>query len=308
MNALPLDRYCIIIIIEYILIEYLLKEGLMRRSAAKQATREKLLEIAESILIRSNFKASTALIAKNANIAHGTIFFHFKDRDDLLLAVVRRLVLRLTTSLYTTYRDCENLEAFLAQYFKTVQKEEPIFKALFSGFSDFTDDTKQEVMCLLSVINYYLFEAFHKWSDHAIIQTMLWQGVLMYMTFFGEHMFDSEKISETYAGALISFLCGTVVSEKKRKREEIREKKRLCMSCGMLLGHPEDSPKGDTSQDYCKRCAGENGALRPFDEVFDTMTDLLKKVQALNADAARQAAFAILSKNPAWKEYIKKYY
>ncbi|KPJ71146.1 hypothetical protein AMJ52_08985 [candidate division TA06 bacterium DG_78] len=80
------------------------------------------------------------------------------------------------------------------------------------------------------------------------------------------------------------------------------------MSCGMLLGRPEDSPKGDTSQDYCKYCAGEDGTLRPFDEVFDTMTTFLKKIQALNEDAARRAAFAVLSKNPAWREYIKKYY
>lgn len=280
----------------------------MKRNMTKQATREKLLEVAESAFITSNFKASTAMIAKKTNIAHGTIFFHFKNRDDLVLAVVKRLVLRVTNSLYRTYRDCNTLEIFLAQHFTTVQNEWPLFKALFSGFSDFADDTKQEIICLLSVINYYLVEAFNRWSDHGLMRTMLWQGVLMYMAFLGDYMLDKEKISEKFIQALISFLCGTIVFQKKKRKKEIRKKKKLCMSCGMLLGRPEDSPKGDTSQDYCKYCAGEDGTLRPFDEVFDTMTTFLKKIQALNEDAARRAAFAVLSKNPAWREYIKKYY
>jgi hypothetical protein len=137
---------------------------------------------------------------------------------------------------------------------------------------------------------------------------MLWQGVLMYMVFLGDYMFDKEKISEKFVQALISFLCCNIVSQKKKREKEIREKKKLCMSCGMLLGRPEDSLKDDTSQDYCKYCADEDGTLRPFDEVFDTMTNFLEKTQALNEDAARQTAFAVLSKNPAWKEYVKKYY
>jgi AcrR family transcriptional regulator len=277
----------------------------MKRNMTKQATRERLLEMAESVFIASNFKAATALIAKKTGIAHGTIFFHFKNRDDLVLAVVKRVVLRVTSALYTAYRDCDTLETFLAQHFTIVQNEWPLFKALLSGFSDFTNDTKQETICLLSVINYYLIEVFNRWTDHGLMRTMLWQGVLMHMALLGDYMLDREKISEKFIQALISFIGGTIAPQKKE--QEIHGKKKLCMSCGMLLGHPEDSPKGDTSHDYCKYCAGEDGALRPFDEVFDTMTNFLTKAQALNEDAARQAAFAVLSKNPAWKEYVKKY-
>jgi AcrR family transcriptional regulator len=280
----------------------------MKRIIAKHVTRERLLEVAEATFISSNFQASTALIAKNAFIAHGTIFFHFKNRDDLVLAVVKRLVLRLTDNLYRIYRDCESLETFLTQHFTMVQKEWSLFKALFSGFSNFSGDTKQEIICLLSVINYYLVEAFNRWSDHGYIRTMLWQSVLMYITFLGDYMFDREKISEKFIQALISFLCDNIATQRKKREKEMHEKKKLCMSCSMLLARPEDSPQGGTSQDYCKYCAREDGGPRPFDEVFNTITNFFNEVHGLNEDTARQAAFAVLSKNPAWKEYIKKYY
>ncbi|GAH89949.1 unnamed protein product, partial [marine sediment metagenome] len=59
----------------------------MKRSQIKLATRKKLLEVAESAFVKSNFKASTFKIARDAKVAHGTIFFHYKNRDELVLTV-----------------------------------------------------------------------------------------------------------------------------------------------------------------------------------------------------------------------------
>jgi AcrR family transcriptional regulator len=277
----------------------------MLRKDLKQATRERLLEAAEASFIESNFKASTAAVARKAKVAHGTIFFHFRNRDDLVLAVVLKLVVKITVILYQAYQESKDLDEFLNLHIKTIRSEWPLFKALFTGFSDFTADTKQEIICLLSVVNYYLIESFNRWSDNGALRTMLWQGLLVYFSFLGDYMFGDDKISEKYIQSLMSFittpkppgLSGTPPPEKK-----------LCMSCGMILGSPEDSPKGDTSKEYCRYCAGDDCMLKPFDEVLKTMTSFLQRTQGLNVTAAQQAAFAILAKNPAWREYVKKYY
>lgn len=281
----------------------------MKRDQAKLATKIKVLEVAESSFIETDFKATTAQIAGRAGIAHGTIFFHFKDRDELVLAVVRHLVPRITNVLYEAYRDSKNLQEFLTRHLDTVRSDWPIFKSLFSGFSDFSEETKQEVVSLLSVINYYLIEAFNRWTDHGFLRTMLWQGSLVYLSFLGDYMFDKNKISEKFVQALIPFISRfPTTKDSTDKLKKPKRKKKLCMSCGMLLDSQEDYPMGDTSKDYCRYCEGEDGVLKSFDDVCDTMTTFLQSTQVLNSETARQAAFAILAKNPAWKEYVKKYY
>lgn len=282
----------------------------MNRKQAKLATKERLLEVAESVFIESNFKASTAAIAEKTGIAHGTIFFHFKNRDELVLSVIRRLILRITDSLYSAYKEADNLKEFLSIHFETVQSNWPLFKSLFSGFSDFGDETKQEIICLLSVINYYLIEAFKRWTDYGLLRTMLWQGTLVYLSFLGDYMFNKKNISEKFVQDLISFICNSLDKTKKRKRrlKGTIEEKRLCISCGMIFHSSDDFPMGDTTKKYCKYCAHEDGSIKSFDEALDTIADLIEKTQGLKSEAARAAAFAILSKNHAWKEYIKKYY
>ncbi|UCG91650.1 MAG: TetR family transcriptional regulator [candidate division WOR-3 bacterium] len=276
-----------------------------KRSEAKLATRERLLDIAEATFVNTDFKASTFAIARKAGIAHGTIFFHFKNRDELVLAVVKRLVKRMTDALYEAYKNANNLEAFLSVHVEAVRTNWALFKALFSGFSKFNDRTKQEVLSLLSVINYYLVEAFNKWTDNGLVRTILWQGALIYLSFFGDYMFDKKKISEKFIQRLLSF-SSTSRPKEERHEEGLLEEKKLCQSCGMIFHSAEDFPMGDMSKIYCKYCAREDGTIRPFNEVLNTMITFFEKTQVLNRKAAQQTARAVLAKNPAWKDYIKK--
>jgi len=280
----------------------------MKRSQIKLATRKKLLEVAESAFVKSNFKASTFKIARDAKVAHGTIFFHYKNRDELVLTVVKRLVLRITDALYLAYKNSLTLKEFLTQHFETVRVNWSLFKALLTGFSEFNYGTKQEVISLLSVINYYLVEAFNKWTDTSLVRTVLWQSTLVYLSFLGEYMFDKKKISEKFIKDLLSFITGSsnVIKKGKTKIAGAEIEKKLCWSCGMLLNAPQDYTMGDTSKHYCQYCTDKDGTLRPYGEVLNIMTTFLQKTQVLNIRAARQAARAVLAKNPAWKGRAKK--
>lgn len=281
----------------------------MTRNKAKAATRDRLLEAAESALVQSDFRASTFEIANRAGVAHGTIFFHFKNRDELVLSVVRRLVLTMTDTLYEAYRNATDLDELLSIYFETVRSQWPLFKALLSGFSEFTDETKQQVICLLAVVNYYLIEAFNLWADNGLLRTVLWQGTMVYLSFIGDYMFDKERISKKFIQHLMSFI-QSPLSRKESTSQTDRPKiaKNHCISCGMLLHASEDYPSGDTTKHFCKYCAHEDGTMRSFDEVLKIVTTFLEKTQILSPEAAHEAAFAVLSKNPAWKDYVKKYY
>jgi AcrR family transcriptional regulator len=69
--------------------------------AAVLSARDRILEAAERLFAERGFdRTSTARIAAAASVPHGLIFYHFKTKMDLLLAVVRdREVLALDSLL-----------------------------------------------------------------------------------------------------------------------------------------------------------------------------------------------------------------
>ena len=270
------------------------------RQQTKQLTRSKLLDIAEKIMIETDFKASTLSIAQNASMAHGTIFFHFKNRDELILSVVRRLVLTVTEKLYTAYVDSTSLEEFLTEHLRTIRTHSRLMKALLSGFSGFNETVKQEVIALLAVANYYLVESFNRWTDRGLIRTIVWQGSITYLSFFSDYIFEEDNLAENFIKQIIDFL-----SEPKQagaNRAEHAEPKELCESCGMILHDIADYAQQDPKSRYCRHCTDNEGNLKDFDQVVETMIGFLRRTQVLGREGARAAALAVLAKNPAWRQ------
>ena len=270
------------------------------RQHAKQLTRGKLLDIAEKTMIETDFKASTLSIAKRASVAHGTIFFHFKNRDELILSVVRRLVMTVTEKLYAAYVDSTSLEEFLNEHLHTIGTHWRFMKALFSGFSGFNEDVKLEVIALLAVANYYLVESFNRWADMGLIRTTAWQGTITYLSLFGDYMFEKNNLAENFIKQIIGFLSETQQAGADRSAEHAAPKA-LCESCGMILHDTADYAKQNRKSKYCRYCTDNKGDLRNFEQVVETMTSFLMKTQVLNRESACKAALAILAKNPAWR-------
>lgn len=277
----------------------------MKRRIAKEATRKKLLQAAEAMFVESDFTASTYAIAKKANISHGTVFFHFKNRDELIIAVVRCLVARLTDILYEAYRNASSLDDFLRHHVFAFRSNWPLLKALLSGFVTFNAEIQAEVRVLFSIVNYYLIQAFNTWTDNGLIRTTLWQGALVYLSFFGDDMLEQEDVSNQFIAGLRVFIGS---GKKPYRRKRAKRKIKHCMSCGMLLGSAKNRAVGNGRMRYCRYCTTADGTLKPFDEVLNVMTESFQKTQILSEDAAHRAAFAVLRKNPAWKEYIHRYY
>lgn len=68
--------------------------------------RERILEAAERLFAERGFdRTSTARIAAAAGVPHGLIFYHFKTKMDLLLAVVRNSEIVMMNDLAAPQRD-----------------------------------------------------------------------------------------------------------------------------------------------------------------------------------------------------------
>lgn len=63
--------------------------------ADAQRNRGRILDAAEEVFAQHGASASTEEVARRAGVAIGTVFRHFPTKDDLLAAIMKRLLARL---------------------------------------------------------------------------------------------------------------------------------------------------------------------------------------------------------------------
>lgn len=69
--------------------------------------RDRILETATKLFSERGFaRTSTALLAQEAGVAEGTIFRHFKNKDEIFLELIQRLSSRITADVYKYLEVC----------------------------------------------------------------------------------------------------------------------------------------------------------------------------------------------------------
>ncbi|MFC6023474.1 TetR/AcrR family transcriptional regulator [Plantactinospora solaniradicis] len=63
--------------------------------ADAQRNRARILDAAEAVFAEAGTRASTEEVARRAGVAIGTVFRHFPTKDDLLAAIMKRLLAQL---------------------------------------------------------------------------------------------------------------------------------------------------------------------------------------------------------------------
>lgn len=72
----------------------ILEEGPPLRADARR-NRERILDAAGAVFAELGPRASTEVVAQRAGVAIGTVFRHFPTKDDLLAAIMKRLLAQL---------------------------------------------------------------------------------------------------------------------------------------------------------------------------------------------------------------------
>lgn len=74
-----------------------------------------------------------------------------------------------------------------------------------------------------------------------------------------------------------------------------------CLSCGMPLSG--ESRRGGT--DYCQHCTDDTGALHPFEERFERMTQWAMRKDGLERKDAEARTREYMRGMPAWHDHPK---
>jgi Putative zinc ribbon domain len=74
-----------------------------------------------------------------------------------------------------------------------------------------------------------------------------------------------------------------------------------CLSCGMPL--TQESRRAST--DYCLFCTDDSGALHPFEERFERMTQWAMRKDGLDRGEAEARTREYMRQMPAWRDHPK---
>lgn len=151
--------------IEYILNEFILiKTGRILtvnlRIEQKEQTRRKIIRAANLLFSKQGFaRINTAAVAAKAGVSHGSIFVHFKGRDELIAAVIEEFGRSTARHMHELAESQASLRAILAAHLGCIRHNEPFYSQLIREYSSLPHRAQMEVVALQSVISHHVYLA-----------------------------------------------------------------------------------------------------------------------------------------------------
>jgi AcrR family transcriptional regulator len=101
------------------------------RKEIKLETRQKLLEAAQQEFIKHGLLGMNTLdVTRQAGVAHGTLFYHFETKENLVLQLLDQKLLELTGDLHTLLSKASGLPEMLKLFLDYLEGEEDFFAML----------------------------------------------------------------------------------------------------------------------------------------------------------------------------------
>jgi AcrR family transcriptional regulator len=175
------------------------------REKVKQETRNKILQLAkEEYIDKGLLGLSTVTIAKKANIAHGTVFFHFPTKDDLMMDMLDIELLKITAELNPLLTDVSNMRILMERYLDFVASEEPFLSMLAKEAPLYTPQMRRTVMGREAAIRHYfhivltreMVSGHCKSLDSTLVLTFLFSTIQEFLRFRDAYRTGESVIKE----------------------------------------------------------------------------------------------------------------
>jgi len=115
------------------------------RSLQKEGTRSKILKAAFKVYSEKGFGAPTSLIAKEAGVAHGSVFLHFPTLNDLLSSLIEDFGETLCSRLHERLEPGGAIEGLLEAHIGILSEYEMFYTKLISETVLLPDDARTTV-------------------------------------------------------------------------------------------------------------------------------------------------------------------
>jgi AcrR family transcriptional regulator len=130
------------------------------RTLSKQETRQKILAAAKEKLIEYGLlNLPTLEIARQAGVAHGTLFFHFQNKENLLVEVIDRELLEATGELYKLMDGPKKTRELLETYLDFLEREEAFFAVIARELPFYPPELRRTILGREAGVRGYFYHA-----------------------------------------------------------------------------------------------------------------------------------------------------
>lgn len=159
-----------------------------KRDIARQFTRTKIIKTAKELFLKNGIeKTTTAYIAGQCSIAHGTVFVHFKNKDELVCEVFISLLRVSAEELESLYEKGSGFEEQIDTFFEYISRNENMFMIYFRELPRSSIPVKRSMhsfeLALRNSFYLILVKEGVKEEDIAVVLNLLFAQLLYYYSF-----------------------------------------------------------------------------------------------------------------------------
>lgn len=183
-----------------------------KREQQRQQTRAAILTAAEQVYATHGFiRPSTQMIAKEAGVAHGTVFLHFQSQEKLILVVIDNLGRSLTSQIHESSQSGHSLNEVLQTHLDAIEVSESLYTHLIMDLPQLPKKAQQTVIGIQSVIAHHLDQVMTQLKKEKKIKDLTfsflfntWIGLIHYYLMNRRLFAPQGSVLAVYKNQLIS--------------------------------------------------------------------------------------------------------
>ncbi|MBN1618710.1 TetR/AcrR family transcriptional regulator [Candidatus Dojkabacteria bacterium] len=183
----------------------------------KELTRKKIIKTATKLFVKDGFlKVSTLDIAKKSEIAHGTVFFHFSNRSDLIVSCIYDVMGKLADELNEKSRNSEDVEELCEIFLKQIFNYKKFYSRLIKDIPHLPIKVQRMVFASMSAFSIHLVDTIENAQKNGNIRKFdpkyamfFWFGTINYIFTYSE-MLGTEEFNENNKKELIRFFMASL--------------------------------------------------------------------------------------------------
>ncbi|MEY8351853.1 TetR/AcrR family transcriptional regulator [Lachnospiraceae bacterium 54-53] len=182
-----------------------------KRQLQKENTRQNIIETAYRVYSQQGFSASTAVIAREAGVSHGTVFTHFQSLNELLEELIRNFGTALAGQVHDLAESSSSVEELLNTHLAVLTEHETFYFRLITERSLLPQEVQYVFEDTQSTVAHHFNRIFEKEIGDRRIKDIpvhmyfnTWLGLIHYYLRNKDFFSPDEPLLRRYSKELIS--------------------------------------------------------------------------------------------------------
>ncbi len=183
-----------------------------KRQVQKEQTRQHILITARRLFCQNGFlRTSTAQIAAAAQVAEGTLFLHFKNKNSFILEILDKELNEINDKMQAVIASAGDLEQMLNAYLSLLEEDENLFAVIARELPFYESELRRLIIYRQSIIRNH----FHKMIENEIKQGRYRQtditslltflfGTINYYLSLKKIYVENESVIKKFAPSIVS--------------------------------------------------------------------------------------------------------